>query len=42
MYVSNVKGKEVAVYKVDGSKVSGTGVRIALPGQPGSMRARAR
>jgi DNA-binding beta-propeller fold protein YncE len=42
MYVSNFKGKEVAVYKVDGSKVSDTGVRIALPGQPGSMRARAR
>ncbi len=42
MYVSNFKGKEVAVYKVDGSRVSDTGMRVTLPGQPGSMRARAR
>ena len=42
MYVSSLKGMEVAVYKVDGSEVSDTGVRVALPGQPGSMRGRAR
>ena len=42
MYVSNFKGKEVAVYKVDATRVTDTGVRISLPGQPGSMRARAR
>ncbi len=42
MYVSNFKGKVVAVYNVDGRNVSDTGVRITLPGQPGSMRGRAR
>ena len=42
MYVSNFVGKEVAVYKVNGSRVRDTGVRVSLPGQPGSMRARAR
>jgi DNA-binding beta-propeller fold protein YncE len=42
MYVSNFKGREVAVYKVDATRVTDTGVRISLPGQPGSMRARAR
>ena len=42
MYVSNFVGKEVAVYAVEGTRVRDTGVRIALPGQPGSMRGRAR
>jgi len=42
MYVSNFVGKEVAVYAVDGTRVRDTGQRITLPGQPGSMRARAR
>ena len=42
MYVSNFKGKEVAVYEVDGARVRDTGVRMSLPGQPGSMRGRAR
>ena len=42
MYVSNFKGREVAVYKVDGRQVSDTGMRVTLPGQPGSMRGRAR
>jgi len=42
MYVSNFTGKEVAVYRVDGDQVRDTSVRIALPGQPGSMRGRAR
>jgi len=42
MYVSNFKGKEVAVYKVDATRVTDTGMRISLPGQPGSMRGRAR
>lgn len=42
MYVSNFVGKEVAVFAVDGSGVRDTGVRIALPGQPGSMRGSAR
>lgn len=42
MYVSNLVGQEVAVYAVTGTRVRDTGVRISLPGQPGSMRARAR
>ena len=42
MYVSNFVGKEVAVYRVDGTRVRDTGVRVSLPGHPGSMRARAR
>lgn len=42
MYVSNFVGREVAVYKVAGTRVRDTGVRVSLPGQPGSMRARAR
>lgn len=42
MYVSNFRGQEVAVYKVDGTLVKDTGVSIKLPGQPGSMRGRAR
>ncbi len=42
MYVSNFKGKQVAVYKVEGSRVRDTGTRVTLPGQPGSMRSRAR
>jgi len=42
MYVSSFVGKEVRVYRVEGSRVRDTGVRIPLPGHPGSMRARAR
>ena len=42
MYVSNFVGKQVAVYAVEGTRVRDTGVRISLPGQPGSMRGRAR
>ena len=42
MYVSSFVGKEVRVYKVESTRVRDTGVRIPLPGHPGSMRARAR
>ncbi|UCH46904.1 MAG: beta-propeller fold lactonase family protein [Betaproteobacteria bacterium] len=42
MYVSTFVGKEVAVYQVRGTRVRDTGVRVSLPGPPGSMRARAR
>jgi len=42
MYVSSFVGKEVRVYRVEGTRVRDTGVRIPLPGHPGSMRARAR
>lgn len=42
MYVSNFVGRDVAVYQVRGTQIRDTGVRVSLPGQPGSMRARAR
>ena len=42
MYVSNFVGKEVAVFAVEGNRVRDTGVRVSLPGQPGSMRGSAR
>jgi DNA-binding beta-propeller fold protein YncE len=42
MYVSSFVGKEVRVYRVEGTHVRDTGVRVPLPGRPGSMRARAR
>jgi DNA-binding beta-propeller fold protein YncE len=42
MYVSNLVGQEVAVYRVRGTQVRDTGMRISLPGPPGSMRGRAR
>ena len=42
MYVSNLVGQEVAVYRVRGTQVRDTGMRISLPGRPGSMRGRAR
>lgn len=38
MYVSSFVGKEVRVYGVDGTRIRDTGVRISLPGHPGSMR----
>lgn len=42
MYISTWVGQQVGVYKVEGTRVSDTGVRIPLPGHPGSMRSRAR
>jgi len=42
MYVSNFVGKEVAVFAVEGNRIRDTGVRVSLPGQPGSMRGSAR
>ena len=42
MYVSTWAGQDVGVYRVEGTRVRDTGVRIPLPGHPGSMRARAR
>ncbi len=42
MYVSNFVGQQVRVYRVEGTRVIDTGVRIPLPGHPGSMRGRAR
>jgi DNA-binding beta-propeller fold protein YncE len=42
MYVSSWAAQELGVYKVDGTRVRDTGVRIPVPGHPGSMRARAR
>jgi DNA-binding beta-propeller fold protein YncE len=42
MYVSSFFDRDVRVFRVNGTEVSDTGVRIPLPGHPGSMRARAR
>ena len=42
LYISSWAGKQVGVYKVDGTRVRDTGVHISLPGHPGSMRGRAR
>jgi DNA-binding beta-propeller fold protein YncE len=42
MYVSSFFDREVRVFRVNGTEVTDTGVRVALPGHPGSMRARAR
>ena len=42
MYVSSFVDSDVRVFRVTGTDVSDTGIRIGLPGHPGSMRARAR
>lgn len=42
MYVSSFFDSDVRVFRVTGTDVSDTGIRIGLPGHPGSMRARAR
>jgi DNA-binding beta-propeller fold protein YncE len=38
LYVANYKDSDLWVLKVDGTTVTDTGTRLALPGQPGSMR----
>jgi DNA-binding beta-propeller fold protein YncE len=42
MYVSSFFDRDVRVFRVNGTEVTDTGIKIALPGRPGSMRARAR
>src|SRR5438094_6041895 len=38
LYVGNYTDRDVSILKVDGTKVTDTGKRLSLPGQPASMR----
>ncbi len=38
LYVGNYIDRDVSILKVDGTKVTDTGKRLQLPGQPASMR----
>ena len=42
LYVGNYVDSDVSVLKVDGSTITDTGKKLKLPGQPASMRGRAR
>jgi YVTN family beta-propeller protein len=42
LYVGNYTDSDVSVLKVDGTAVTDTGKKLKLPGQPASMRGRAR
>jgi len=42
LYVGNFLDQDVSILKVDGTRVTGTGKRLQLPGHPASMRGRAR
>ena len=42
LYVGNYLDKDLSVLKVDGTTVTNTGKRLALPGHPASMRGRSR
>jgi len=42
IYVGNYTTRDVSILKVDGGVVTDTGKRLSLPGQPASMRGRAR
>jgi len=42
LYVGNYTDSDVSVLKVDGTRVTDTGKKLKLPGQPASMRGRAR
>lgn len=42
LYVGNYTDSDVSILKVDGTRVTDTGKRLKLPGQPASMRGRAR
>ena len=42
LYVGNFIDRDVSILKVDGSTVTDTGKKLALPGHPASMRGRAR
>ena len=41
VYVGNYTDRDVSVLKVDGTKITDTGKKLKLPGQPASMRGRA-
>ena len=40
--VGNYTDRDVSILKVDGTQVTDTGKKLKLPGQPASMRGRAR
>ncbi|HEV8661753.1 MAG TPA: beta-propeller fold lactonase family protein [Candidatus Methylomirabilis sp.] len=42
LYIGNYTDRDVSILKVEGTKVTDTGKRLQLPGQPASMRGRAR
>ena len=42
LYVGNYTDRDVSILRVDGTKVTDTGKRLSLPGQPASMRGAAR
>ena len=42
LYVGNLIDSDVSILRVDGTNVTDTGKRLKLPGQPASMRGRAR
>ena len=42
LYVGNYTDRDVSILKVDGTKIIDTGKKLKLPGQPASMRGRAR
>jgi DNA-binding beta-propeller fold protein YncE len=42
IYVGNYTTRDVSILRVDGTDVTDTGKRFQLPGQPASMRGRAR
>ena len=42
LYAGNYMDRDVSILKVDGTKVTNTGKRLALPGSPASMRGPAR
>ena len=42
VYVGNFIDKDVQVFRIDGGKLADTGKKLALPGQPASMRGPAR
>ena len=41
LYVGNYTDRDVSILKVDGTKITDTGKKLKLPGQPASMRGRA-
>jgi DNA-binding beta-propeller fold protein YncE len=42
LYVGNYLDRDISILKVDGTTVTNTGKKLALPGHPASMRGRAR
>ncbi len=42
VYVGNYQDKNVQVYRIENGKLTDTGVKLALPGQPASIRGVAR